>query len=82
MHDKKITIKKPFILISNIRELEEKLVNQQMISKMHDSAKLTEQVRLMIALLDVSRKYNLLGYSAMAVRTYIRVIKMYSMLVK
>ena len=82
MHDKKITIKKPFILISNIRELEEKLVNQQMISKMHDSAKLTEQVRLMIALLDVSRKYNLLGYSSMAVRTYIRVIKMYSMLVK
>ena len=62
--------------------MENKLVNVQMISRMHDSTALTEQVRVLIALLDISRKYNLLGYTAKAVRSYLRVVKIYELIIK
>ena len=81
MHVKKIIAPQPISLISKIRDMENKLVNIQMISRMHDSATLTEQVKALIALLDISRKYNLLGYTAKAVRSYLRVVKVYERII-
>lgn len=81
MYSKKISTEYPFLLITKIRELEEKLVNVQMISRMHDSKTLSKQIRTLIALLDISRKYNLLGFTAKAARTYLRVLSIYKTLV-
>ncbi len=81
MYGKKISLGSPFFLISKIRELEEKLVNVQMISRMHDSATLSKQVKIMIALLDISRKYHLLGHTAKAARAYTRVLSIYKTLI-
>lgn len=81
MHIKKIN-RHPFTLISKIRNMENKLVNAPMISMMHDSSTMTEQVKTLIVLLDISRKYSLLGYTAKAVRTYLRVVSIYERVIK
>lgn len=81
MHIKKIN-RYPFTLISKIRNMENKLVNAPMISMMHDSSTMTEQVKTLIVLLDISRKYSLLGYTAKAVRTYLRVVSIYERVIK
>lgn len=62
--------------------MENKLVNAPMISMMHDSSTMTEQVKPLIVLLDISRKYSLLGYTAKAVRTYLRVVSIYERVIK
>ena len=76
MYEKKIKAPIPFSLLSNIKDLENELVSVRMIGKMHDSKSLADQVKIIVSLLDISRKLNFLGYTSRSYRTYIRAAKL------
>lgn len=60
--------------------MEKELVSTEVFSKMHDSSLLKYQIRFLFGLLDISRKYNFLGYKSRAIRTYLRAKQIYKSL--
>lgn len=68
----------PYPLLVRINEFERSLSTTKMIAYMHTHPKQRIMIEKIVDILDISRRYLVLGYTARAVRAYLRATAIYS----
>lgn len=67
-----------FPLFSLIREMEEFLVTDSMLARMHNEKNLKDKVNVIQKLLDISRRYSTLGFDRKGCFAYLRAFVLFS----